>query len=809
MDGDAGLGLGAEGASERVGLLIERIDALPTLSAVATRLMSLGSVDDVDFGEVVSLLESDPALTTTILGLCRRAGRGMATPATTVRRAAAMVGLEAVRMAALSVSVFELMADQSAESDRLGASGDLPEGHEPVDRTGLWKHAVAVACAAELLAGRAPGLRIAPAEAFVAGLLHDVGRLVLELAAPRLGARASRAAEERGSDSAAIERQLIGMDHHAMGRRVAEKWGLPESIRDVMWLHGQPLRAVPTGSSRGLVGLVKLAKAFCRVHHLGWSGDFGEPADPVALAGEAGVPEGALEGLLHELVPAVSERAAALGLDGRGDIELLSQSIAMANRRLAAMSARVAREAERGRAFERALRAIEAFTSGAAGAMGFAEAVGRVGASAAVLLGGGGGGAGGGGGGEREGQGPWEAAVLARLGAGGAWRCYRLDGAGRVIGAEAMRGGRGPGAGSLAAAGLTGVARGPGRPVGSMRSVPWLAELAGEAGLGEAMRVLPVVIDGGPDGGLGVLLAHRWRDAELEASPWAMSAVAGVWAGRLGEAAAAERAARLHESLAVAAGELAEAQARLIELDGLARLGEMTAGAAHELNTPLAVAQGRAELLVEKLEAGSPARAEARVVVEATAEAAAIVRELHALAMPPRPQIGRHTAGAVVGEAVQTARSMAGGAGGGEVRVVGLTGAELAVDAGLAARALAEVVRNAFEAAPGLAVEIEVGGAALEGAAAIRVTDTGPGFSERALRHAFDPFFSEKAAGRGRGMGLAMARRLVELMGGSITVRRGAGGGTGNGGGQVTLVLPLAGGAGEGEAGSRPMRRAG
>ena len=68
----------------------------------------------------------------------------------------------------------------------------------------------------------------------------------------------------------------------------------------------------------------------------------------------------------------------------------------------------------------------------------------------------------------------------------------------------------------------------------------------------------------------------------------------------------------------------------------------------------------------------------------------------------------------------------------------------------------------------------------------IRVSDSGPGFTEKALEHALQPFFSDQSAGRRPGLGLAKARRLVEAHGGTITVQNGQ-----RGGGLVSVVLPI------------------
>src|SRR5690606_11291906 len=72
-----------------------------------------------------------------------------------------------------------------------------------------------------------------------------------------------------------------------------------------------------------------------------------------------------------------------------------------------------------------------------------------------------------------------------------------------------------------------------------------------------------------------------------------------------------------------------------------------------------------------------------------------------------------------------------------------------------------------------------------DGRLCIRIEDDGPGLSPKAMRHAFDPFFSERPAGRGRGLGLPLARRLVELHGGSLGLAPGDSGGT-----VATVSLP-------------------
>src|SRR3954467_12196917 len=90
--------------------ILREVDSLPTLSSVATRLLRIASVEDADLDALVEIIESDPALSARLLGLCRRAGKGLGDRITTVRRAVVMLGLEAVQAAALSVAAYDVMA---------------------------------------------------------------------------------------------------------------------------------------------------------------------------------------------------------------------------------------------------------------------------------------------------------------------------------------------------------------------------------------------------------------------------------------------------------------------------------------------------------------------------------------------------------------------------------------------------------------------------------------------------------------------------------------------------------------------------
>jgi signal transduction histidine kinase len=99
---------------------------------------------------------------------------------------------------------------------------------------------------------------------------------------------------------------------------------------------------------------------------------------------------------------------------------------------------------------------------------------------------------------------------------------------------------------------------------------------------------------------------------------------------------------------------------------------------------------------------------------------------------------------------------------------------EVFLDPELIGLALREILRNAVESEGSRHVELRVQIDPVDDRLKLQVKDDGSGLSEHALAHAFDPFFSAKAAGRQPGLGLSQARRIVDAHGGTITLENGA-----------------------------------
>jgi signal transduction histidine kinase len=244
----------------------------------------------------------------------------------------------------------------------------------------------------------------------------------------------------------------------------------------------------------------------------------------------------------------------------------------------------------------------------------------------------------------------------------------------------------------------------------------------------------------------------------------------------------------MSEQLADANRALAETQERLAQARTLATIGEVAAGAAHEMNNPLTVISGRAQLLASQIHDGQ-LRSMADQIVSQASCLTDMISALRALAEPPNPRRRNVDLAQILTETIAQVSARKG-----EkkttVKLIVPPGLPQAhIDPDQISEAVKELVKNALEAEGSSKVEVRAHISDFDGRLMIQVTDDGSGLSAHARAHAFDPFFSEKPAGRQPGLGLSRARRLIEGHGGLLALE-GHSTSTRIGGAQATIALP-------------------
>lgn len=736
-------------------LVLSRIDALPTLPPIATRLMEVGGSDEADVNEIVTIIESDPALTSKVLGLCRCAAHGLGDRIATVKRAVVMLGIDAVRLAVLGVSVHEFVGTGASDPTLDDPTLDPDSGVE-MDRPGFWRHCIATGSAAQLIADEHPELAVGPDEAFTAGLLHGLGRMALDMILPKALGRALALAEQRRVDGALMERELLGIDHHTAGKRLAEHWGLPASLRDVIWLHAQPPRAIPDLPHTPMIRIVTVAKAVCRRLHLGWSGDFSGSPDLDALCADHGLKVGRVRSIVSTLHEKIADRCATLGLERATTPELMMQSLAIANRCLSRTGVQLERRVRSARGQAAQLTAISDFLASARPDDGVARTLGHVVTSASALLG----------------EGYFGAII--QTSPTSQWRVLQIGANGRIRRDDTL-----VPPGNLAHLGseLT---------LESIGLLPWLTDYMLDAVDIRQVRLLRLGGGNGEDAAAVVLMHDRPVEGTI-VHTGAVPLVAAWWSA-VRAAIEDERARRLGEALASSNRALAHAQEQIAESLALVHLGQVAAGAAHEMNNPLTVISGRAQLLAEAV-TDDRGRAAAGAIIEAAQDLSDLISSLHTFASPPTARPATVDIGEVIEQAINAALARSSE----QKRVRATFAPDLpagVLDRELLAAALTEVIVNALEASGDEFVDVRAQTDRFDGRLQIVVEDRGRGLSDKALEHAFDPFFSEKPAGRQTGLGLARARQLIELHAGDIRLVN-----NDDGGALCTISLPLQPGA--------------
>jgi signal transduction histidine kinase len=236
-------------------------------------------------------------------------------------------------------------------------------------------------------------------------------------------------------------------------------------------------------------------------------------------------------------------------------------------------------------------------------------------------------------------------------------------------------------------------------------------------------------------------------------------------------AALAIRNARAHGGLAGELAAVREAQPAVVHSEKMAALGRLAAGAAHEINNPLAAIVGNAELLIRREALTPSAQQRAERILQASYRVARIVRQLLAFVRAQPFEFNPTDVTVVLREAV-AARSQDLEVEG--VRVVDELGDLPAVpaDAPQLEQAFANVLDNALDALRERAAEhprtIRLRSGVTADTIQLRIENSGPPIPDAVLPSIFDPFFTTKEVGRGAGLGLSVCEGIVTAHGGRI-----------------------------------------
>jgi putative nucleotidyltransferase with HDIG domain len=192
---------------------------IPTIPVLLVHILEVVDGERSSARDLVDVMQRDQALTARVLKLANSGFFGCARQVASLSRAVMLLGFAAVKNVALGVKIWDTLRDRSGPS-----------------AAALWEHSALVGTAARLVAQRTRAAD--PEEAFTAGLLHDIGQVVLSL---RFAAVYGRIAATGESPLTQRERAAFGVDHAQAGAWLAEAWSLPEVIGAAIARHHEAL----------------------------------------------------------------------------------------------------------------------------------------------------------------------------------------------------------------------------------------------------------------------------------------------------------------------------------------------------------------------------------------------------------------------------------------------------------------------------------------------------------------------------------------------------------------------------------------
>jgi len=734
--------------AEKLDAVLRQHQSLPTLPVIANKLLAMitrlpaGAKDAQCLEELLELISVDMSLSAKLISLANRCGGGNVR---TLAQAAKVLGVSKVRSAVFAQEIFDI-----AEKNLDGLN--LQE---------FWKHCIAVATAAEMLAENS-SREIDPQEAYLCGLLHDIGKLALFNALPKSYSRVLETLNSHRENIADYERKIIGLDHATAGRRLAEILQLGERLSQVIWLHHQPVEAMPSFQlAKDLTLLVILADTVARRNDIGFSGNYCFPHSTEQLAEQLDISPESLDEIAKKLPAKVDVRAKLLETAQVSDASL-TDTLKTANAELGKLyqqlQSKTSSLAQKAGAFDYLRTFLAKLTPQASIADILGEIAETIAAACNIS--------------------PEKSEPIV---------AYSIEDdseeitAVSLVGVEIKNLRKLPKNSDFDPANIPGNSSSPQEAMESLLAdETQLIDIADLA----AFSHYPLISSGLWIGGALVprKFDHESKDNKV------CTELAQALAMPLAIMQQRCKAMRISEELASASRQIAQIQESLSEAKNLAMVGEMAAGAAHELNNPLAVVSGRAQLMRERATDDEQCKIW-ELMAEQAQKISDIITDLMDFASPPKPKpeiidpaellknarkvfiSSEHTKAASAQVDIEIAESAS----------------RIWADRAQLAGVIRELIENAANVFVGEQLKVSLIAESNEFSQEVilKIKDNGPGIDAATLEKVFTPFFSSLRAGRRRGLGLPRAKRFIEINGGKIWIQSSPGQGT-----TVFLSLP-------------------
>ena len=235
--------------------LIVDVNAIPVLPEIADAVIRMALDEEVPVAKMARLIEKDQALTARILSMANSSFYKRSCQVYTVKDSIVAIGSEAVRSLALGLCILNMFPGRKDSA---------------IDCKEFWRHCMGCAIYAEAMMEKiSPGLG---GKAFCAGLLHDIGKLVLDRTNHEEYAAVIEQAREGTRPLDEIEKEILGVTHADVGHDVLAHWKLPILYEESIWCHHAPVQVIDDEQYK-ISGIVNIANTLTHMTCIGSSGN--------------------------------------------------------------------------------------------------------------------------------------------------------------------------------------------------------------------------------------------------------------------------------------------------------------------------------------------------------------------------------------------------------------------------------------------------------------------------------------------------------------------------------------------------------
>lgn len=242
---------------QRSHLIRKHIERMPSLPTTVTKVLEVCNRPDTSANDLNRVISLDPVLTGQVLMLINSAYYSMSSQISSLTRAIIMLGINTVKNLALSTAILGSVPRRSSSP--------------ALSLDAFWTHSLCVGVMAKSMAGlkNIPGPE--REEYFVAGLLHDLGKIPLNGCFPEEYQQVLELVRSKQVALPKAEEELFGFTHSLAGGMIAEKWRLSKTLTEIIRFHHNPQQA--SEDCQSTVSLVSLANIWVNLFELGCAGD--------------------------------------------------------------------------------------------------------------------------------------------------------------------------------------------------------------------------------------------------------------------------------------------------------------------------------------------------------------------------------------------------------------------------------------------------------------------------------------------------------------------------------------------------------